>query len=97
MGKLKDGDYLIVDNASVHVGSDAFPWLTRLLDVAGVRLIFLPKYSPELNPCEGVFALVKSHLRCWRGNDRFWQEIIKSLGTVTYLQMFKCYEHSITL
>ncbi len=62
MHKLVEGDYFCVDGASVHYGSDSFPLLCELLDTAGVHLIFLPKYSPELNPCEEVFAIVKHHL-----------------------------------
>jgi transposase len=83
------------DNASVHTGSDAFPQLMALLDAAGVRLVFLPKYSPELNPCEEVFGLVKHHLRFWRGFDRFWLEIITAFLKVNYLQVFKYYENAI--
>ena len=36
-GELSDGDILIVDNSSVHSGSDAFPVLMRVLRAAGVR------------------------------------------------------------
>jgi len=61
---LKEGDFFIVDNASVHHGS-AFSVLCDLLATVGVNLIFLPKYSPELNPCEKVFALIKGHLCCY--------------------------------
>ena len=94
-GKLVAGDYFIVDNASVHYGSDAFPYLCDLLDGVGVKLIFLPKYSPELNPCEEVFSLVKGHLHCYRGTARFWQEIIKSLSTVTFRHVYQFYKNAI--
>jgi len=93
--KLVAGDFFIVDNASVHHGHDAFPLLCNLLVAAGVHLIFLPKYSPELNPCEEVFSLVKGHLRCYRGSDRFWHEILKSLLKVSYEHVYKFYKHAI--
>lgn len=32
-------------------------------DKVGVAMVFLPAYSPELNPCELVFAQLKSNLR----------------------------------
>jgi transposase len=97
VGFFKEGDYFIVDNASVHHGSDAFPTLCELLDSVGVHLVFLPKYSPELDPCEEVFSLVKGHLRCYRGSARFWQEILESLSTVTYQHIYKFYKHAIVM
>jgi transposase len=33
--------------------------LETILELADVRMFFLPKYSPELNPCELVFAQVR--------------------------------------
>ena len=83
------------DNASVHTGSDAFPQLMALLNVAGVCLVFLLKYSPELNPCKEVFGLVKHHLWFWQGFDCFWLEIITAFSKVNYLQVFKYYENAI--
>jgi hypothetical protein len=94
-GQLARGDFLIVDNSSVHSGSDAFPVLMQVLEAAGVSLIFLPKYSPELNPCEEIFALVKHHLRCWRGKAHFWLEIIHAFAQVPFMKVFKFYENAI--
>jgi transposase len=48
-----------MDNASFHRG-----WkLKELCDAAGVELLFLPPYSPDLNPIEEHFGEVKSLLR----------------------------------
>jgi hypothetical protein len=47
-----------MDNAPIHVADDMLRVLETILDLADVRLFFLPKYSPELNPCEMVFAQV---------------------------------------
>src|SRR5690606_36794248 len=62
-GHLKDGDILILDNASVHGGQETEEALREMLQGAGVKLMYLPKYSPELNPCELVFNRMKHHLR----------------------------------
>ena len=43
-----------MDNATVHKGLESMRFLSPLLRAAGVKLLFLPKYSPELNPCEEV-------------------------------------------
>ena len=95
-GRLKEGDYLILDNASVHSGSDSFPILLQLLQHHGVQLIFLPTYSPELNPCEEIFAGIKNHIRFWRGHARFWEEIIRSTAMVSYRDVCNYYNHAIS-
>jgi transposase len=51
---LVDGDYFIVDNASIHHAIDISAQLSLLLNTFNIRLVFLPTYSPELNPCELV-------------------------------------------
>jgi transposase len=49
-----------MDNAPIHKAEDMLRVLEPILDLANVRLFFLPKYSPELNPCEMVFAQVRT-------------------------------------
>jgi len=61
--ELRNGDILLCDNARVHGASDSMPILLMLLEAAGVELIFLPAYSPELSPIELVFGWVKHLLR----------------------------------
>ena len=58
-GHLQNGDILIVDNASVHAGRATNSMLLDLLTANNVKLIFLPTYSPELNPIKLVFGWVK--------------------------------------
>ena len=60
---LKYGDYLVIDNASIHGGLDTIEILIQFLEAEGINLIYLPTYSPELNPCELIFAQVKRYLR----------------------------------
>src|SRR5262245_33135865 len=56
---LKPGDIVIMDNLGSHKGKA----VRRLIRSAGAKLIFLPKYSPDLNPIEQVFAKLKHLLR----------------------------------
>jgi transposase len=56
---LRPGDIVIMDNLGSHKGKA----VRRLIRAAGARLIFLPKYSPDLNPIEQVFAKLKHLLR----------------------------------
>src|SRR6202023_2439368 len=56
---LAPGDIVILDNLGSHKGKA----VRRLIRSAGAKLFFLPKYSPDLNPIEQVFAKLKHLLR----------------------------------
>lgn len=92
-GHLVPGDTLIADNASVHKGEDSFDVLLELLDAYNISLMFLPKYSPEFNPCELVFGLLKNHLRCYRKTDDFYFELMKVLAAISVDQLWSFYFH----
>lgn len=50
---------LVMDNARIHHGG-------RIAEMAaekGIRIIYLPPYSPDLNPIEKAFSVLKSHFR----------------------------------
>jgi transposase len=49
---LRPGDIVIMDNLGSHKGKA----VRRLIRSVGAKLFFLPKYSPDLNPIEQVFA-----------------------------------------
>jgi transposase len=56
---LTPGDIVIIDNLGSHRGKA----IRRAIRGAGAKLFFLPKYSPDLNPIEQVFAKLKHLLR----------------------------------
>jgi len=56
---LKPGEIVIADNLASHKSKAVRSAIRR----AGARLILLPKYSPDLNPIEQVFAKLKHLLR----------------------------------
>ena len=56
---LKAGDIVVMDNLGSHKGKA----VRRLIRSAGAKLLFLPKYSPDLNPIEQIFAKLKHLLR----------------------------------
>ena len=56
---LRSGDVVIMDNLGSHRGKI----IRQLIRAAGAKLFFLPKYSPDLNPIERVFAKLKHLLR----------------------------------
>ena len=56
---LNERSVLILDNCSVH----HVEAVTDLLQQAGIVALFLPPYSPDLNPIEEVFSFVKGYLK----------------------------------
>ena len=70
---LSPGDVVIMDN----LGSHKSQAVRRAIRQAGAKLLFLPPYSPDLNPIEQVFAKLKTLLRKAgeRSVDAVWQRI----------------------
>ncbi len=56
---LRPGDIVVMDNLGSHKGRA----VRHAIRSAGAKLFFLPKYSPDLNPIEQVFAKLKHLLR----------------------------------
>ena len=57
--KLKHGDVLIMDNLRAH----HHPQVAAECAQRGVRVLYLPPYSPDLNPIESGWALQKQYVR----------------------------------
>ena len=56
---LQRDDIVVLDNLGSHKGKA----VRNAIRAAGARLLFLPKYSPDLNPIEQVFAKLKGLVR----------------------------------
>lgn len=72
-GHFEDGDdlsILVVDNASIHWNQE----LVDMLAEAGVELARLPPYSPDLNPIETSFAILKAWIRKHQDIARLYEE-----------------------
>ncbi|ATE64731.1 hypothetical protein COO09_15855 [Rhizorhabdus dicambivorans] len=66
---LEPGSIVIIDNLGSHKGSR----VRRSLRAAGIKLLFLPPYSPDLNPIEQVFSKLKRlliHSPTWMSAPR---------------------------
>jgi transposase len=78
---LAPGDIVIMDNLGSHKGRS----IRRILRAAGARLLFLPPYSPDLNPIEQVFSKLKTLLR--KADERTitatWKRIGRLLDAFT--------------
>lgn len=56
---LKRGDIVMMDSLPVHKAAG----VREVIEAAGAKLRYLPKYSPDLNPIEMAFSKLKAHLR----------------------------------
>jgi len=70
---LRHGEILLMDNLSAHKSGQA----QALLEARGVQVIFLPPYSPDLNPIEHCWGKVKQALRAAKA--RTWDALIAAL------------------
>lgn len=88
---LREGDVVVTDNLSSHKR----PRTRQLIEAAGAYLVFLPPYSPDLNPIEMIFAKIKQCLRslACRTRQALWQAMQSVLDQVTPTDAANCYRH----
>jgi transposase len=53
------GHYLVMDNAPIHTSVD----IAKYVESCGYRCVYFPLYSPELNPIEQFWSVVKSKVK----------------------------------
>jgi transposase len=70
---LKTGDVVIMDNLRVH----KMAGVREAIEAAGAKLLFIPPYSPDLNPIELAFSKLKALLRAKaiRTIDALWNAL----------------------
>jgi transposase len=76
---LAPGDIVILDNLSVHKSAKA----EAIVRARGAWILFLPQYSPDLNPIEMAFAKLKAHLR--KAAARTFDTLIDAIGDICHL------------
>ena len=78
---LRPGDVVIMDNLSAHKVAG----VRALLHRAGAELIYLPPYSPDLNPIEKAWAKLKQSLRALKARTAaaLEQAIAQLLPSIT--------------
>jgi transposase len=76
---LQPGDIVILDNLSVHKSARA----EAAIRARGARMLFLPQYSPDLNPIEMALAKLKALLRA--AAARSFDALLAALGSACNL------------
>ncbi len=74
---LRDGDVVVMDN----LGSHKVGGVREAIEAVGATILYLPPYSPDLNPIEQVFSKLKTLLRktAARTVDALWDAVGKLL------------------
>ena len=88
---LSHGDTVIMDNLPAHKVAG----VRQLIESAGANLIYLPPYSPDLNPIELAFSKLKALLRkaAERTVSDLWQRIAAILRQFTPQQCAAFFRH----
>jgi transposase len=76
---LKAGDIVVMDNLPAH----KVKGIEELIQERGARLIYLPPYSPDLNPIEKCWSKIKTYLRAAKARTR--AELEKALAEALLL------------
>ena len=88
---LRPGDIVVMDNLSAHKG----PQVKRLLESAGASVLYLPPYSPDLNPIEMIWSKVKRLLRSFaaRTIDTLHEAFAHAFKEVSTQDIRGCFRH----
>ena len=88
---LAKGSVLVMDNWSVHHGDD----VRDSVEACGCELLYLPTYSPDLNPIEHLFAKLKTFIKALRPNstDKLIQAFCDAVKLVTPEQVLNTFVH----
>lgn len=88
---LRPGDLLVMDNLSSH----KVPGVREAVEAAGAALLYLPPYSPDLNPIELAFGKLKGLLRsaAERTTEGLWNTLGVLLDRFTPDECRRCFAH----
>ena len=89
---LRAGQIVVMDNLSAHKGGR----IRELVESRGCELLYLPPYSPDLNPIEEAFAKVKGLLRKAqaRTRDALVEAMSWALSAVSAWEARGFFEHA---
>jgi len=88
---LRPGDVVVMDNLSSH----KVDGVRKLIEEAGAELLYLPPYSPDLNPIEKAWAKLKQLLRAARARTQkaLDQAIAEALSLISADNALAWFKH----
>lgn len=89
---LRPGDIVVMDNLSSHKSDE----VREIIESAGAMLLYLPPYSPDLNPIEQAFSKLKAHLRkaAERSIPALWDRIGEILNSFSSDECQNFFHHA---
>jgi transposase len=89
---LRPGDMVVLDNLGAH----KVKGVRSAIEAAGAELLYLPPYSPDLNPIEQAFAKLKALLRtaARRNVDALWRAIGHALDAFSPAECANYFAHA---
>lgn len=89
--QLRPGDMVVLDNLSSHKRART----RQLIEQAGAGVLYLPPYSPDMNPIEMIFSKIKQALRslACRTRQTLWLAMQAVLDRITTADAANCFQH----
>ncbi|WP_344870074.1 IS630 family transposase [Deinococcus aetherius] len=92
---LRPGQVVVLDNLGAHLR----PKVRALVEATGALLVYLPPYSPDLNPIEFMFSKLKAAMRTLaaRTSEGVLDALRQALDTVTPSDAHGWFQHVLAL
>jgi transposase len=89
---LRPGQVVVMDNLSSHKAAG----IGEAIEAAGCRVVYLPPYSPDLNPIENAFSKIKSWLKSLgaRTVEALGQAVQDAAATITRSDALGFFRHA---
>jgi len=89
--KLKPGDIVVLDNLSAHKVCG----VRERIEARGAQVLYLPPYSPDLNPIEKAWFKLKQYLRAAKARhaEALDQAITEAIKTITAANAAAWFRH----
>ncbi len=89
---LASGDIVVMDNLSSHKVAE----VKEIIESSGATILYLPPYSPDLNPIELMWSKVKAYLRKVKARtiDVLFESIAEALRLITKADIKGWFKHS---
>lgn len=84
---------LVLDNATIHRSEMALTIIGTVFTRLNIRMIFLPFYCPELNPCEYVFHVIKARIRREELDTPLLSSLVDALRSISHHLVERLYRH----
>ena len=89
---LHPGDFVVMDNLNTHKSSLA----VQAIQSVGAHVVYLPPYSPDLNPIENIFSKIKQLIRADKPRtlSQIVHAVAKSLKLLTLDDLESVFDHA---